>query len=51
VVPAVMVRSALVGSAAVMVVSVPRRVMPGVVMTMRRRRVLVPRRVMPGVVM
>jgi len=51
VVPAVMVRSALVGPAAVMVGSVPWRVVPGVVMTVRRRRVLVPRRVMPRVVM
>jgi len=46
-----MVRSALVGPAAVMVVSVPWRVVPGVVMMVGRRRVLVPRRVMPRVVM
>ncbi|HWH65410.1 MAG TPA: hypothetical protein VNS99_04875, partial [Gaiellales bacterium] len=49
-VPAVMVRSRVVGRAAVAAVSVAWRVVTGVVMLMRRRRVPVPRRVMPRVV-
>jgi len=49
-VPAVVVRSAVTGRAAV-VVPAPWRVMPGVVLVMRRRRVTVPRRVMPRMVM
>ena len=50
-VPAVMVRSRVMGRAAVAAVSVAWRVMPRVVMLMRRLRVPVPRRVMPRVVM
>jgi len=51
VVPVVMVGSGVIGRAATEVVSVPRRVMPRVVMMMRRLRVAVPWRVMPRVVM
>jgi len=49
VVPVVMVGSGVIGRAATEVVSVPRRVMPRVVMMMRRLRVAVPWRVMPRV--